>query len=485
MNLIILLPILLSVIFAIYISLLKNKSDKQVANIAIIFTIIIAIAIAIIMTIYFGQSCTLIKFNDLLNVSFKIDGLSVIFVGMVSVLWPIATYYAKTYMIHDGGFIKFFTFYTLTYGAVIGMGFSDNIFTLYIFYEAITFFTLPLVLHNNKRRDRFAAFSYVIHMFFAAALIFTGMMIFILNVNNTSFVLGGLYHELLNNQMLIAYVLMFVGFAIKAGIFPFHKWIINAGVAPTTVTALLHAVAVVKSGAFAAMRLTYYYYDPTTLLNTYAQYFVLIMVCLSILFGSFMAVKSTHIKRRLAYSTVSQLSYILLGIVTMNTFGLKAAILHMLFHACIKIVLFYSAGNILYTNHKEFTNDIYGYGKYMKVTFICFTISAIALIGIPPFGSFLSKFALSNASFIVNETTGIIATITLIISAFLTAIYMFDIIFKAYFPNKDIVIDDNIKQAPKPMRLTLIIISCIMIIISLLVYPLNGLIDILINGGII
>ena len=484
MNILIVLPILLAIIFAITISLNKDNSDKQIANKSIIFTSIIAIVTFIIMYVFYNESYTIIMFNKMLGISFKIDGLSVIFVTMVSVLWPIATYYAKTYMLHDGGFTKFYTFYTFTYGAVVGLGFSDNMFTLYLFYEAITFFTLPLVMHNNKKRDRTAGYSYIMHMFFAAALIFTGMMIFASNTESINFNYGGIYHIALSNDLMLAYLLMFIGFSIKAGLFPFHKWIIGAGVAPTTVTALLHAVAVVKSGAFAAMRLTYYYFDPSTLVNSWVQYLVIGLVCISILFGSFIAVKSTHIKRRLAYSTVSQLSYILLGIVSMNYFGLKAALLHMLFHACIKIVLFYSAGNILFTNHKEFTKDIYGLGKYMKVTFICFTISAIALIGILPFGSFVSKYALVNACYRVNESIGLLASVTLIISAFLTAIYMFDIVFKAYFPSNDTNIDKTVKKAPKSMQVTLVLITSIMCIMSLCTNIIYSIIDIIIDGGI-
>lgn len=484
MNFLILLPVLLSLIFGLSISFKKFKNDAQIANFAIFSTCIISLSVFLSLFLCYNTQITLVTISDTLNLSFKIDGLSVIFSLMVSVLWPIATFYAKTYMTHEGKFKRFFTYYTLTFGVVLGLAISKNMFTLYVFYELLTFITLPLVTHNGKPRDMYAGRLYILYMIFGASLSFIGMMIFIQNVGNLEFSLGGITQGVLNSQLLIAYILMFIGFAIKSGLFPFYKWLITAGVAPTTVTALLHAVAVVKSGAFATMRLTYYFYDYSSLSGTFAQTFIMSLVTLSVVFGSFMAIRSSHLKRRLAFSTVSQLSYILLGVSTMSIFGLKAAILHMIFHAFMKIVLFYGAGNIIFTNHAEYLQDIRGYGKIMKPTFITFTICGLALVGVPPLAGFFSKFALAQSCIYTGGINGFLGVCALITSAFFTSIYIFQILLNAFLPNKDFIINPHVKPAPKPMQISVYILAGITVCLSLGSMYVYNFIDFLIQGGV-
>lgn len=482
MNLIILLPIILSVFFAIY--LRSFKTDAAVANCGIIATVIISLSIFCVLYFGYGTSFTLLSLFGFLGIGFNVDGLTVVFSLMVAILWPIASYYAKTYMIHEGRFKRFFSFYILTYGTVFGLALSGNLFTLYLFYELLSFITLPLVLHNGEKRDIYAGKSYLVYMIFGASLSFVGMMLFGVNVGNFDFAFGGITTGMLNDQLLIAFILMFIGFAVKTGMFPFSKWLVTAGVAPTTVTALLHAVAVVKSGAFATMRVTYYLYDFTELRYTYAHIFVISLVTLSVVFGSFMATRALHIKRRLAYSTVSQLSYILLGVSTMSPLGLLAALMHMIFHAFTKIVLFYGAGNVLFTNHAQYLDDIRGYGKVMKTTFITFVICAVALIGVPPFGSFFSKFLLAQSAISVGGISGFLAVCALIISAFFTAIYLFQIIIAAFMPPHDFTIDNHVKPAPKPMRITVIVLTALMICLSIGSLPLYNFISGMILGGV-
>ena len=465
MNYIILLPIILAVLSAFFIRLNKCNDDAKLSNYAIVLTTIISLSILIVVINNYNTPLILIDHN-ILGLRFNIDGLTIVFCFLIGVLWPIASYWGKTYMKHVGRFKSFYFLYLLSYASVIGLAFSGNMFTMYIFYELITFATLPLVMFKGERRDKFAASSYIYHMFLGAALGLMGMIIFANSIHDMNFTLGGIIHQPLTFNLLIAYLLMFVGFAVKTGIFPFHKWILQAGVAPTTVTALLHAVAVVKAGAFATMRVTYYLYDPSLLHGTFVQYILLILISITIIFGSFMALKSTHLKRRLAYSTVSQLSYILLGVISCTTLGLQVALLHMIFHGFTKIVLFYCVGNIMYTNHKEYTNEIYGYGYKMKTTMICFLICGICLIGIPPFGLFTTKFALANASMSIDPVFGFIGLVTLIISALLTAMYILDIIIDAYYPNNTIKIDD-VKSADPHLRYPLIIICSLLILLSL------------------
>ncbi len=419
-----------------------------------------------------------------MRLQFTIDGLSVIFGGMVCFLWPVATHYAKTYMKHEGKYRRFFSFYLLTFGVVLGLAFSDNLFTLYLFYELLTVVTLPLVVHNEKSRDNYAGRLYISYMIFGATLSFTGMMLFISNVGSFQFAFGGITPSILSPQLLWGYLFLFFGFGVKAGLFPFHGWLISAGVAPTTVSSLLHAVAVVKSGAFAIMRVTFYLYQPEALDGTVVQQVVLAAAMFTVTFGSYMAMRSQHLKRRLAYSTVSQLSYIVLGTVTMSLLGLQAALLHLLFHGVSKIVLFYTAGNMIYANNAHMVEELRGYGHTMKLTMIAFTLCGLNLVGIPPFGGFFSKYGLAE-SLLRSDTPGaMFGVAALILSAFFTAKYIFEIVYTAYFPGWDYYPDEEIQPAPRSLQITVAGLTTVMVALSLSsTYILKGIETVLKGGG--
>lgn len=482
MSYIILLPLVLSLVLGLTIGNKKFESDSSIANFAIFSSVAISVSAIASYYLGYGTDVMVLPTGYNLTIEFHVDGLTVAFGTLVSLLWPVATYYAKTYMTHEGGFQRFFTFYILTFGVVLGLASSENMFTLYLFYELLTFITLPLVAHGQDSRAMYAGKVYVAYMIFGASLSFAGMMIFLSHEGSFHFSYGGITSGVLGTDMLIAFVLMFVGFGIKAGLFPFHRWLLVAGVAPTTVTALLHAVAVVKSGAFATIRLTHYLYNPDTLRGTVAHVVVLIIVMVSVLYGSYMAVRAQHLKRRLAYSTVSQLSYILLGVATMSDLGLKAALLHMIYHAFCKIVLFYSAGNLLFSNHKEFIQDIKGYGRYMSGTFLPMTICGFGLIGVPPFGAFFSKYGLAQGLFEV-PVWGVFGIFALVFSAFFTTIYMFQIIQVAYLPEKDSPPPENVKEAPKEMEIVLILLTIAMVVLSFLGGYVLDMLNFLIKVG--
>lgn len=210
------------------------------------------------------------------------------------------------------------------------------------------------------------------------------MVFIIIYGSGAGFTMGGILSPAAfenKNLLLTVYVLAFMGFGVKAAVFPLHGWLPKASVAPTPVTALLHAVAVVKAGAFAVIRLTYYSYGADFLRGTWAQYVVMGVAVFTILFGSSAALKQVHFKRRLAYSTVANLSYILFGVTLMSEAGLNAGVLHMLFHSIIKIGAFFAAGAVLHNTGKEYISELDGLGKKMPVTFTAFTVFALSLTG--------------------------------------------------------------------------------------------------------
>ena len=259
----------------------------------------------------------------------------------------------------------------------------------------------------------------------------------------------------------IFFVIGVVGVSVKAAMFPLHAWLPKASVAPTPVTALLHAVAVVNAGGFAVLRLTYYGYGTEVILGSWAQYLLQGLATATILYGAARAVKELHWKRRLAYSTVSNLSYILFGAYLMTGQGMTGALLHMAFHGEIKILAFFAAGAVLHHTGREFIDELDGLGRRMKITFACFTAAALGLIGIPPFAGFISKWYILTAAAKENTAASWIGAGSILLAALMTVIYMLTTLRRAYFPGKDTVKPgtEKIKDARWMMLVPMIILA--------------------------
>ncbi|NDO49465.1 proton-conducting membrane transporter [Lachnospiraceae bacterium MD335] len=376
-----------------------------------------------------------------LNLSLKLDGMGIIFAGLVATLWPLATLYSFPYMEHENNSRihenTFYLFYTATYGVTLGIAMSGNMLTMYCFYELLTLVTVPLVMHTLTQEAVLASRRYFYYSLGGAAFAFIGMIFLIMYGSTLEFVFGGVLNKTAvagkKDLLLIIYVLSFMGFGVKAAICPFNSWLPKAGVAPTPVTALLHAVAVVKSGAFAIMRLTYFSFGTEFLKGTWAQYFLMCVVIFTIVYGCSMAVKETHIKRRLAYSTISNLSYILFGVLIMTPLGLVGALCHMVFHGVMKICSFFCAGAMITQAHANYVYEIDGMAKKMPKVFGIFTVSAFALMGVPGLCGFISKWNLAQAAFTSENILAVVGVGALLVSALLTAIYMLAIVIRAYF----------------------------------------------------
>lgn len=383
-------------------------------------------------------TCTPIRFSQALSLTLRIDGASRIFGAMIAALWPVTAIYAFEYMEHEGSENRFFGFFTIAFGVVLGVAFAANFLTLYLFYELLTLATLPLVMHTMDHQARYAGKKYLIYSLSGAAFAFIGM-VFLLNYGTSlDFTLGGVLDESLsagNEQMLLwAFLCAFFGFGVKAAIFPFHGWLPDASVAPTPVSALLHAVAVVKSGVFAVMRLIYFGFGADFLRGTFAQDVAMAAAIVTIVYGSARALRTPHLKRRLAYSTVSNLSYILFGFTLMTPEGMAGGLTHMVYHAVIKITLFFCAGAILCKTGKEYVYDLEGFGHAMPVVFGTFTISSVALIGVPPLGGFVGKWCIASAAAATGSPLAYWGIGALILSTLLTTLYLMTVVLRGYFP---------------------------------------------------
>ncbi|MEA4932631.1 MAG: proton-conducting transporter membrane subunit [Lawsonibacter sp.] len=415
----------------------------------------------------------LLQLNSHLSVAFRVDGLSCVFGTMVALLWPLVCLYAIEYMSREGGENRFFAFYLASFGVTLGIAFSANILTMYFFYELLTLVTLPLVMHSMDGKARYAGRVYLVYSMSGAALGFIAM-VFLLQYGESMFRFGGTISAgtMDVNLLLTAYVLGFFGFGVKAAVIPGHKWLLRASVAPTPVTALLHAVAVVKAGVFAVIRLTWYGFGPDLLRGTWAQSVVMAAAIVTIVFGSAKALQTQHLKRRLAWSTISNLSYILLGITTLTTAGLVAGLTHMVFHAVLKIILFFGVGAIHYKLHRDFVPDIEGCGALMPTVFAAFTTAAVGLMGVPPLAGFSSKWLLATSCAALNTPLGYLGAAALVVSAILTTLYLMQIVMLAYFPRQNRAISVKIpklarRDPGKRMTLPLMVLALASVFLGL------------------
>lgn len=396
------------------------------------------------------------------TLSLSFDGMGRFFAGIVSTLWVFTVLYAFEYMKHDDRQVPFFTFFTIAYGVTLGISMSANLVTLYLFYEFLTLTTVPLVFHPRTRAAVEAAKSYFAFSLGGAA--FALVSIIYLQIGDG--ILGS------DHLRRLFYVFGMMGFGVKAAVFPFYSWLPKASVAPTPVTALLHAVAVVKSGVFAVMRLTYFGYGTDIIKGTWAQYFVLGVAAFTVVFGATRAVKETHWKRRLAYSTVANLSYILCGVFLMTDAGLHAGLMHMAFHAEIKILAFFCAGAVFHQTGKEYVEELDGYGYRMPWTFGIFTVAALALVGIPPFAGFVSKWTLLTAAASDGTAVGYVGAAAILIAALLTAIYCLSVVRRAFFPEPGYKLRPGYEDATDPSLWMLIPMA--LLAVAILVTGLCG-----------
>lgn len=421
-----------------------------------------------------------IHFVEDLSISFKIDSMSMIFAGLVSLLWPLAVLYSFEYMEQEERERIFFMFYSITYGITLGIAFASDLLSMYFFYELLTLSTVPLVLHTLKREAVLASRKYLYYSIGGAAFAMIGLVFVVIYGVTCEFQLGGVLDMALigdrKNLLLWVYLLAFMGFGVKAAMWPMGSWLPDAGVAPTPVTALLHAVAVVKAGVFAMIRLTYYSFGTSFLQGTWVQNVVMGFAMFTILYGCSMAVKETHLKRRLAYSTISNLSYVIFGITLMTPLGLAGALCHLIFHAVIKINAFFCAGAFMQKTGKSYVYEMDGIGGKMPIVFGCFTVSALGLMGVPGLAGFISKWNLASAAVESMNVQAYFGIGCLLVSALLTAIYMMNTVIHAFFPGKDFDYStlEGVTDPGWKMCLPLLVFSVSIVALGIFSGPLVG-----------
>jgi len=415
-----------------------------------------------------GSSIHLMTVNHFLDLYFRIDPLGMLFALLAGFLWILTGFYALGYMDHEKNRRQFFFFFLFTLGIIHGIAWAGNLFTLYLYYEILTLSTFPLVIHAGTEEALASGRKYLIYSFSGATLILLGMVLLYSQTGSLDLVPRGIVSLAANRQLvLISYLSMFVGFGVKAALVPFHSWLPAAMVAPTPVSALLHAVAVVKSGIFSLVRITYFLFGAAAVAASGAQHWIAPFVVLTVLLGSLMAMHQENLKKRLAYSTVSQLGYMLLGIVLMNSTALTGSLLHLVNHAFIKITLFFITGALYHETGIKNLSDLRGLGKGCAVLMLPAAVAAVSLIGIPPANGFVSKWYLARGAL---QSGSLFFAVALLISAFLTAGYMLPIPVNAFFRKRPA--GQAVPQPGKNLTGPILVLTVIITFLGLFPNPL-------------
>ena len=397
-----------------------------------------AIVASMIPDVLAGRSPQIVLTRILpgVELAFRVDAFGLLFGLGASLLWIATSFYSIGYMrsLREHARTRYFACFALALTATLGVAFSANLFTLFLFYEGLTFSTYPLVAHKETPEAKAGARKYVIYLLGAAKAFLMAAIILTYNVAGTlEFRKGGILSASdLAAQPTLLYVvfaLFLFGFA-KNALMPFHSWLPAAMVAPTPVSALLHAVAVVKTGVFATLRVFLFVFGADAMRVLGADTLALGVAAITILGGSLLALSQDNLKARLAFSTVSQLSYIVLGAALLTPSGIIGGIAHITNHAVSKITLFLCAGSIYVSTHKTEVSQTSGLARQMPWTMAAFAIASLSLIGIPPASGFVSKWYLAVGSI---ERGSAWPLAVLLASSLLNAAYLGPIVYKAYF----------------------------------------------------
>lgn len=378
-----------------------------------------------------------------LSIRFRVDAMGMLFALVASGLWIVTSLYSVGYMRahHEPSQTRFFFFFAVSLAATLGVAFAGNLLTLYLFYELLSLSTYPLVTHHQDEKARAGGRKYLTYLLGSSVALALPTLIaaYHFSGGNLEFGQGGFLPRDLSPGLLTAILLMFVfGFA-KAGLMPLHAWLPGAMVAPTPVSALLHAVAVVKAGVFCVLRI---FRDGFGLENLAwvkslggisPSAWVTIIAVFTMLTASLLALRQEGLKARLAYSTVGQLAYIVLGASLLTPLAFTGATLHIAMHAVGKITLFFCAGAIYVASGKTTIRELRGIGRTMPITMGAFFIGSLAVIGLPPTGGFISKWHLVLGAWDAGGQTGLMVLSAYLLSSFLNACYFLPIVYHAFF----------------------------------------------------
>lgn len=413
--------------------------------------------------------------DTVLNLQFNIDEISIIFSVLGVIVFLAAGIFSIEYIKHEFHHLRYWLFYILGFFVYEALCFAGNLITYYLLFELLTLSTFPLVLHSEKREAVMAGLKYLFYSLCGAYMVLFGLYFVHKYGNTLSFTSGGVFSQDVFNAnsgiLLICAMLMIFGFGVKGGMLPMHAWLPAAHpVAPGPASAVLSAV-IVKAGVLGIIRTVFYIFGDNALRGTWVQKTWIVVTLLTVFMGSMLAYREDVLKKRLAYSTVSQVSYILFGLSVMTDEAYTGGLMHVLAHGFIKCGLFLVAGAIIYMTGKTKVSEMRGIGKQMPVTIWCFTILSLGLIGIPPTGGFISKWHLATGALLSGiPVFSWLGPVILLVSALLTAGYLLPISINGLLPGAEFDSTALEKKEPKPVMVVPIIVLTVLTVI-LGVYP--------------
>lgn len=471
MLLMILLPALAGVVMPFL------KEDRKTIHL-VSGAVLAAEALLTLVMLFKGQAETvLFNMTETLSIALRMDGVSKVFMAIAGFAFLPTGIYAFKYLEHEAGEGRFFSFFLLSEAALMGMDFSRNLITMYLFFEMITLLSMPLVLHDLTPESIRAALKYLFYSI-AGAFLALGCIFFLSRYTTTlEFTAGGNLdmaklagHETL---LLVAVFLGVIGFGAKAGLYPLHGWLPTAHpVAPAPASAVLSGI-IAKAGVLAIIRVVFFSVGTEFLFGTWVHKAWLCLALLTVFMGSMMAYREKVFKKRLAYSSVSQISYVLTGLLFLTPESVQGGLLHVVFHACIKVCLFLVAGSFIHNTGKHRVDEFRGYGKSMPVTLWAYTIASLALIGIPPCSGFVSKWYLAMGA--LNSGMGAfswLAPVVLLVSALLTAGYLLPITIAGFFPGEGAAVPARNDEGGKTMWVPVVVLSAMTLLLGLFSAPL-------------
>ena len=434
-----LLAVLVSSLGAVLI-LLSNRSPNlreawTVLASVVKFALIISMLPDVLDNRY--PAITLFDLSPGITLALKVDRLGIIFALSASLLWIFTSFYSIGYMrgLAEHKQTRYFASFAICLSSTVGIAFAANLLTFVIFYEVLTIATYPLVIHKETREAIAAGRKYLAYLLTAGVTLLFAVALTQMMAGSGEFSPGGFLSESMGQESLLALFLLFlVGVGTKSALMPLQSWLPSAMIAPTPVSALLHAVAVVKAGVFGFARIIGFVFGPALVSQIGAAQLLAGLAGVTILLASLLAMAQDNLKLRLAYSTVGHLSYIILGMALLSPGAWLGGLFHITAHAAMKITLFFCAGAIYVKTHRENVSELDGIGTQMPITMGAFALASFGLVGIPPLGGFISKWYLAQGTV---ETGHILFLALLLLSGLLNAAYFFPIVHRAFFRVSD------------------------------------------------
>ena len=481
----VLLAVLVPLIGTLFIGLFRSRPNLREASTLLTAGALFGLVLSLLPRIKAGELPGLVLAEPLpgLPICLEVEPLGLLFALVASSLWIVTSLYSIGYMRGHGekNQTRFYIFFAISLSSTVGVAFSGNLFTLFLFYEILTLCTFPLVTHHQTEKAKRAGRVYLGILlttsiaFQLLAIVWTYVL-----AGTVAFTPGGILRGAEVSGTVAAILLALFVFGVgKAAVMPFHRWLPAAMVAPTPVSALLHAVAVVKAGVFTILKVVIYIFGVDFMAEVGAADWLIWFAAATIILASIRAFTKDNLKARLAYSTISQLSYIVLGALLANRWGIIGGGMHIAMHAFGKITLFFGAGAILVAAHKTEISQMRGLGRTMPVTFGAFLIGALSIIGLPPGGGAWSKWFLGLGTLEAGEY-GLLAV--LMLSSLLTLVYLLEIPVKGFFlPPEDGSAPKGVREAPLPCLIALVITAGISIGLFLFPDPVYDLISMVVG----